>query len=88
MPAIAETVSGYEATNWYGVLAPKGTPKPIVEKLHVDIVKVLRSPETARAIAAQGAEPVGNAPDEFTAYLRAEIAKWTKVIKDAGVRSE
>jgi tripartite-type tricarboxylate transporter receptor subunit TctC len=88
VPTIAETVPGYEATNWYGVLAPKATPKHIVEKLNGDMVKAIRDPEVGRTIANQGAEPVGGSPSAFAAYLRSEIAKWTKVIKQAGVRSQ
>ena len=88
VPTIAETVPGYEATNWYGVLAPRATPKSIVEKLNADMVKAVREPDVRRAIENQGAEPVGSTSQEFAEYLRTEIAKWTKVIKQAGVRSE
>jgi tripartite-type tricarboxylate transporter receptor subunit TctC len=88
IPTIGETVRGYEATNWYGVLAPKGVPKPILGKLNADIVKTVRDPDVGRIIENQGADPVGSTPAEFAEYLRTEIAKWTKVIAKAGVRSE
>jgi tripartite-type tricarboxylate transporter receptor subunit TctC len=84
--AIAEVVPGYEAVNWYGVLAPAGTPAAILKKLHADIVSTLRDPEVARAIENQGAAVVGNSPQEFTAYLRSEIEKWTRLIQSAGIR--
>jgi tripartite-type tricarboxylate transporter receptor subunit TctC len=85
--AIAEVVPGYEAVNWYGVLAPAGTPAPILKKLHADIVATLRDPEVARTIENQGAAVVGNSPQEFTAYLRSEIEKWTRLIQSAGIRA-
>lgn len=89
IPTIAESgVAGYEATNWYGVLAPAATPKQIVGKLNVEILQALRSPDVADAITRQGADPLGGTPSEFASYLNAEIAKWTKVIRDAGVRPE
>ena len=84
--AIAETVPGYEATNWYGVLAPRGTPTAIVDKLSTDIVDVVKNPEVIRIFENQGAAPVGNSPEQFKTYLQSEIAKWTKVIKTAGIR--
>ncbi|MPZ47507.1 MAG: tripartite tricarboxylate transporter substrate binding protein [Betaproteobacteria bacterium] len=86
--AISEVVPGYEATNWYGVLAPKDTPAPIIKKLHADMVTVLGNPDVARSIVSQGADIVGSTPQEFTSYLRAEIDKCTKVIKIAGIRSD
>ena len=87
VPAIAEAVPGYEATNWYGVLAPRGTPAAIVQKLYADIGAALRDADVARRIVAQGADVVGNTPQEFTAYLRSEIQKWSKVIESAGIRA-
>ncbi|MDB5927963.1 MAG: hypothetical protein JWN13_6899 [Betaproteobacteria bacterium] len=88
VPAIAESVPGYEATNWYGLLAPRATPRVIVQKLYGDIRTVLRDAQVSRSIVAQGADAVGSTPEEFTSYLRSEIDKWTKVIKLAGIRSD
>ncbi len=88
VPTIAETVPGYEATNWYGLLAPARTPPAIVDKLFKDVSAALHTPEVAARIESQGADVVGSKPAEFTAYLRTEIAKWTKVIKSAGIRAE
>jgi tripartite-type tricarboxylate transporter receptor subunit TctC len=88
VPAIAESVPGYEAINWYGVLAPARTPAWIVDKVYRDMLAALKNPDIAAKISSQGADPVGSTPAEFTRYLRAEIDKWTKVIKASGVRAD
>ncbi|HYH42851.1 MAG TPA: tripartite tricarboxylate transporter substrate-binding protein [Burkholderiales bacterium] len=88
VPTIAETVPGYEARGWNGILAPAGTSKPIVERLHKEIVLVVQSPEFLKQLANEGAVPIGNTPAEFAGVIRADIAKWAKVVKDAGIRPE
>ena len=89
IPTIPEGgVAGYGATSWNGVLTPAGVPKPILAKLNADIVKALHSPEVRQRLAADGGEPVGNSAEEFGAFIRAEIAKWAKVIKAANLRAE
>jgi tripartite-type tricarboxylate transporter receptor subunit TctC len=89
IPTIAEAgVPGYEATQWFGVLAPTGTPRDIVNRLNGEIVRVLKSPEVRDRLSADGAEPVGSAPEEFAAYIRSETAKWAGVIKSAGINPE
>jgi len=89
LPTIAETgVKGYEASTWYGVLAPAKTPRAVVERLHGEIVKMLAAPDTRERLTAQGFEPVGSTPEEFAAYIKSEIAKWAKVIREAGVKVE
>jgi len=88
LPTIGETVKGYEAATWYGVLAPARTPKFIVARLHDEIVNILGVAETKDRLLAQGFEPVGSTPEEFGAYIKSEIAKWGKVIKAAGIRAE
>lgn len=86
VPTIAESgVPGYEATNWYGMLAPAGTPRNIVSRLNKKVVEILSAPDVARGIAGQGAEAEGSTPEAFATYLKAEIAKWSKVIRDAKV---
>lgn len=88
-PTIAESgVKGYEVTNWYGVLAPARTPRAIIERLHRDIVKVLDQPEVVKRFAADGADAVDSTPKEFAAHIRAESAKWARVIKEAGIRGD
>ena len=88
LPTIAESgVKGYEASTWYGLLAPARTPPAIVTRLHADTVKILAGP-TRQRLEAQGFEPEGGTPAEFAAYIKTEIVKWAKVIKDAGITAE
>ena len=87
VPTIAEAgVPGYEATIWLGIMAPKGTPQPIVDRLNAEITKIVNRPDVKEAWAKQGVEPLAMSPAEFDAYLRADIEKWAKVVKDAGVK--
>ena len=87
IPTLDEAgLRGYEADTWYGMFAPAKTPKPILDKLHADIVEVLRSAEIRELFASQGAEIVANSADEFTQKLRADVAKWKKVIGDLHLR--
>ncbi|OGA45107.1 MAG: hypothetical protein A3F74_06860 [Betaproteobacteria bacterium RIFCSPLOWO2_12_FULL_62_58] len=89
VPTVAESeLAGYEVSTWYGVLATGGTPRRIVMALHSEIVKALVTPEVRKAADAQGLEVVGNTPEQFAAYVQAEIGKWAKVIKTAGVKVE
>ena len=86
LPLISETVPGCEATQWYGILAPAGTPNEIINRLHAVIVKEINQPAVAQQIAATGADPIASAtPQEFAAYIKAEIAKWSKVVKSSGI---
>jgi tripartite-type tricarboxylate transporter receptor subunit TctC len=88
VPAIAETVPGYESSIWHGVLAPAGTPRPIIRRLHAEIVKILGVPEVKERFAREGAEPVGSTPEQFGAFIKSEMAKYAKLIKAAGIRAE
>lgn len=86
IPTVAEAgLPGYEATNAHGVLAPAGTPREVVAKLNTEIVRILNLPDVRERLTSIGAEPVGNTPEQFGEYLRSEIAKWAKVIKDTGM---
>ena len=87
VPTIAESgLPGFEVVGWYGVLAPARTPPAIVERLHREFVKILQTPEIRDRLTSEGAEPVGNTPAEFTAFLKTDIARWAKVIKAAGAK--
>ena len=89
LPTLHEAgVPGYEATQWYGVLAPAATPPEIVKRLHAEIVEILKLPDVKERLAADGAEPVGDTPEAFGKFIRAEIAKWAKVARDAGIQPE
>ena len=88
LPAIAETVAGYDIATYYSAHVPAGTPKDIVAKLYAAFAKVLLAPDIRERLAADGAEAVANTPDEFTAQLKAELARWGPLIRDAGVRAE
>jgi tripartite-type tricarboxylate transporter receptor subunit TctC len=88
VPTIAESLPGYDSTQWYGVLAPAGTSRGIVARLHDEIVRALRTPEVMQRLAADGAEPVGSNPEEFAAFIKSEIDKWAKVASAAGIRAE
>lgn len=85
VPTVAETPSlkGYEASNWYGLMAPAGTPKPIIDRLHRDMVGVMDAPALRDLLAARGVDATSSSPDEFAAYIRSETAKWAKVIRAA-----
>ncbi len=88
LPTIAETLPGYSASGWYGLLAPAAVPKPIIARLHAEAVKALRVPDVIDKLSSQGAEPVGNTPEEFTAFVRSEIEKWAKLVKAANMRTD
>ena len=89
LPTLAESgVPGFEATTWHGVVAPAGTPPPVIAKLHDELTKILRMPDVSARLTAQGAEIIGGDPRAFAAYIQAEIPKWSKVIKDSGARAE
>jgi tripartite-type tricarboxylate transporter receptor subunit TctC len=81
-------VPGYEATQWFGVLAPAGTPRAIVERWHREAVRALKDGEIRDRLVADGADPVGSSPEEFAAYLRSETVKWAKLVKDVGIKPE
>jgi tripartite-type tricarboxylate transporter receptor subunit TctC len=89
LPTVAEAgVPGFAVSQWYGLLAPAGTPRKTVEFLNREINSLLKHPEVAGRITAEGSEPVGSTPQQLAATIKAERAKWAKVIKQAGIRSE
>ncbi|HQY28038.1 MAG TPA: tripartite tricarboxylate transporter substrate binding protein [Burkholderiaceae bacterium] len=87
VPTVAEAgVPGYEASSWFGLVAPAGTPKEIAEKTQQAIAKAWTTPEVREKLLGQGADPVANSPGEFAKYIDAEIAKWARVVKASGAR--
>jgi tripartite-type tricarboxylate transporter receptor subunit TctC len=89
LPTIAEAgVPGYEAVGWFGLLGPANLPRPLVDKINGEVRRILDTAEVKQRLAQLGAAPAGNTPDEFTAYINADIAKWTKLVNDLGIRME
>lgn len=86
LPAIAETVPGYEVTSWYGIVAPAGASRQVITRLHGVLAAMTRQPEIAARLVSLGIDPEGSSPEEFAARTRLEIAKWAKVVKLAGVK--
>jgi tripartite-type tricarboxylate transporter receptor subunit TctC len=86
IPTIGETLPGYAVNNWIGLLAPAGTPKAILEKLHADTVKAIRLPDAKEKLSGQGFDIQGSSSGEFGAMIRGDIAKYTKVIRAAGIK--
>ena len=89
VPTFIESgLDGFVVDSWVGILAPAKTPRPVVERLQKEIAAVLREPETRERYATLGIEPVGNSPDEFAGQIRADLARWEKVVRQAGIRIE
>lgn len=89
VPTFAEGgVQGMVADNWWGVLFPAGTPKPILDRMHADLTKAVASPEVKERFAQLGVEPVSSSPEQFRQFIVSEMARWGKVVKDAGIRAE
>ena len=88
IPAVAETVPGYELDTWFGVFGPGGMPAPLVDRLQREIAKILHSPDFREHLVSLGAEPVGSTPREFAAHIRSEMAKYARIVKTAGIKLE
>ena len=87
VPTIAETgVPGYEVTNWYGVMMPVGVPKDILTKVNADLVKILKQPEVQQRFASEGGDVTPNTPEQFGTFIRNEIAKWGKAVRESGAK--
>jgi tripartite-type tricarboxylate transporter receptor subunit TctC len=89
LPTMQEAgVKGYEVAGWYGVIAPLKTPQPIITRLNKEIVEILRLPELATRLAADGSEPVGSTPQQFGDHIRSEVSKWAKLTKQMNIRMD
>jgi len=88
LPTFAESIPGYEVTQWYGLLAPAGTPKDIVDRLSREIAKAIANPKVSQLYVNLGTQPLANTPDQFAAFIKAEMAKWSKVIQTANIKAE
>jgi tripartite-type tricarboxylate transporter receptor subunit TctC len=87
LPAIAEFVPGYEVTGWQGILAPAGTPRPIVVKLSTELARSMRSPEVRGKLVSMGADPIGSTPEEFAAFRQAEFKRLTALVEKTGLKA-
>ena len=88
IPTIAEALPGYELLGWYGMLAPPGTPPEIVTRLNREFAKVLGMPDVRERMLGIGAEPAPSSPAEFGAFLKKETERWSKLLKEAGVKAQ
>ena len=88
VPTVGETIPGYRAEAFQGMVAPAGVPQTIVNKLSAEVARIVRLPEVTQRFQLDGAEGVGSTPQEFAAFLKSEMQKWSKVIKDAGIKPE
>ena len=84
VPAISETIKGYGATPWYGLLAPAGTPKSVIAQIHAAAVMAVTAPDVQQKLATQGAEPWTRTPEQFAAIIKSELPVWQKIVKDSG----
>jgi tripartite-type tricarboxylate transporter receptor subunit TctC len=89
IPTVAESgVPGYEVAVWFGLVAPAGTPREIVQKLNAEVLRILAMPDVRERFVSQGVEPVGSTPEQFGEHIKSQMAKWGKVVRDAGVKAE
>jgi len=86
LPAVAEALPGFEVVGWYGVIGPAGLPGPVVARLHEALVAILKQPEVRERIVADGSEPVGSTPEEFRRFMRADLDKWAKLVRESGAK--
>lgn len=89
LPTLAESgLAGYEISSWFGLFAPANTPAPVIDRLYRETAKALQSADVRERFAREGAEPVGSSPADFTGYVRAEFAKYTRIVRDSGIKAD
>ena len=88
LPAMAEALPGFEVVGWYGVIGPANLPAPLVARLHDELIKILNQPDVKSRIESDGSEPVGSSPEEFRRFMRADMDKWAKLVKESGAKLE
>ncbi|MCE9640425.1 MAG: tripartite tricarboxylate transporter substrate binding protein [Betaproteobacteria bacterium] len=88
LPAVAEVLPGFDVSSWYGLLAPAGTPRPVIDALNREVIALLQGSDVRERLAVDGAEPGGGTPEQFAAYIRNEIAKYAATVKAANIRPE
>jgi tripartite-type tricarboxylate transporter receptor subunit TctC len=85
---IESGIPGFEIGTWYGLAAPAGTPKPAIDKLNAETNRALKLPEVIEQFRIQGYQPIGGTPDEMNAQIKADVERWTKIIRDAGIEPQ
>jgi tripartite-type tricarboxylate transporter receptor subunit TctC len=89
VPTVAEAmIPGFDFTAWFGIMAPAGTPRPIIDRVHRIILAAMDTPELKQQFAAQGLEPVGMGPDEFQAFMKVDLQRWREVIASTGIKGQ
>ena len=88
LPAIAETLAGYDVANWYGLATPKNVSKQIVTKIHAEVLRVLQQPELRQAFEREAIDVIGSSPEVFGEYLKSELVKWGGLVKSSGMKVE
>jgi len=88
VPAVAEVLPGFEVVGWYGIIGPANMPRPIVNKLHETLVRILNTPDVRERIMVDGSEPAGIGPEPFRQFMLADLAKWAKVVKESGAKMD
>jgi tripartite-type tricarboxylate transporter receptor subunit TctC len=88
LPPVAESVPSYEIVSWFGIIGPAGIPAPVVQRLNADLVNVMQQTDVRERLASQGADALSSTPEQYSAYLKEEIAKWAKVVKASGMKVE
>jgi tripartite-type tricarboxylate transporter receptor subunit TctC len=88
VPTVAETLPGFAVSNWIGLFAPAGTPQEIVNKLNAEVQKIMQQPDVQKRLETEGARFIPTTPESFAAFQKNEAAKWSKAIRDAGIKSE
>jgi tripartite-type tricarboxylate transporter receptor subunit TctC len=88
LPAMAEALPGFEVVGWYGVIGPANLPRPILTRLHEELIRILNQPDVKSRIESDGSEPVGSSSEEFRRFMRADMDKWAKLVKESGAKLE
>ena len=89
VPTMIESgIPGFEISTWYGLAAPAGTPRPIIDRLNIETNRALKLPEVIEQFRIQGYETIGGTPDEMNTQIKADVARWTRIIRDAGIEPQ